>query len=240
MAKRRMREAAFFLLTIFTISCRYAEAPARTSLPVVSVDDAPSTNLASSCVENYDPGIDYFPDKVEFQHSVQVKVSYHPNYKVLSFQPSVLTQETFRYALVQCGTPAPSGFDPHELIRVPAATFVTANQTIGSAIVALGLADRLTGVSSYRGYTAEPIPERIRNKRIEELGGGTHSNIENTLALHPDLYFTFYSVYPQSNMHPKLWEVGIKAAPISDHTETTPLGRAEWLKYLSLFFNKER
>lgn len=41
-------------------------------------------------------------------------------------------------------------------------------------------------------------------------------------------------------MHPKLWETGLHAIPISDHTEPTPLARAEWIKFLALFFNKER
>jgi iron complex transport system substrate-binding protein len=99
--------------------------------------------------------------------------------------------------------------------------------------------DRLTGISSIRAYTVSEIVRRHREGKIHELGGGTHSNIENTLAVRPDLYFTFYSAYPQYNMHPKLWELGIKAVPFSDHTETTPLGRAEWIKYLALFFNAE-
>lgn len=195
--------------------------------------------MQDGCVAAYDPAIDYFPDKVEFRHSVQLAVSYHKHYKVVTFKPSVATQEEFRYALVQCGTPNPDGFPPNQVITVPAPTFATVNQSMGSTVALFGLTDRLTGISSIRAYTVPEILQRHKDGRVQELGAGTHSNIENTLAVRPDLYFTFYSAYPQYNMHPKLWEVGIKAVPFSDHTETTPLGRAEWAKYLALFFNAE-
>jgi iron complex transport system substrate-binding protein len=71
------------------------------------------------------------------------------------------------------------------------------------------------------------------------VGGGTHSNIELAMAVDPDVYFTFYSAYPEFNLHPKLWEAGVTAFPMADHMETTPLGRAEWVKLLALLVNKE-
>jgi iron complex transport system substrate-binding protein len=205
----------------------------------VLVSGGVTSNISHGCVSNYDPAIDYFPEKIQFRHSVQLSVSYHKHYKVVTFRPSVATQEELRYALVQCGAPIPEGFRATEVVTVPVPTFATMNQSMGSTVHLFGLTDRLTGISSIRAYTVPEIVKRHEEGKIHELGGGTHSNIENTLAVRPDLYFTFYSAYPQYNMHPKLWEVGIKAAPFSDHTETTPLGRAEWMKYLALFFNAE-
>lgn len=218
---------AISVLVAALCGCRATHAPSAPARP-------------ADCTALFDPAADYFPDKIAFRHSAQLSVSYHGHYKVLSFKPSVATQETFRYALVQCGTPVPSGFTANEVVTVPAPTFATMDQSMASAAVAMDLTDRLVGIASVRSYTSPVILERHRQGRIEELGAGTHSNIEKALAVRPDLYFTFYSAYPQYNMHPKLWEVGIKAVPFSDHTETTALGRAEWVKYLALFFNTER
>jgi iron complex transport system substrate-binding protein len=205
----------------------------------VEVSGSLVSNILDGCVAKYDPAIDYFPEKLEFRHSVQLTVSYHKHYKVVTFKPSVATQEELRYVLVQCGAPVPEGFASSQIVTVPVPTFATMNQSMGSTIALFGLTDRLTGIASHKAYTVPEILERHKEGKIHELGGGTHSNIENTLAVRPDLYFTFYSAYPQYNMHPRLWEVGIKAAPFSDHTETTPLGHAEWIKYLALFFNAE-
>jgi iron complex transport system substrate-binding protein len=220
-------------------ACKLTRTPEARPTTRVEVSSSLVSNILDGCVAKYDPAIDYFPEKLEFRHSVQLTVSYYKHYKVITFKPSVATQEELRYVLVQCGTPAPEGFGPNQIVTVPVPTFATMNQSMGSAIALFGLTDRLTGISSIRAYTVPEILRRHKEGKVHELGGGTHSNIENTLAVRPDLYFTFYSAYPQYNMHPKLWEVGIKAVPFSDHTETTPLGHAEWINYLALFFNAE-
>jgi iron complex transport system substrate-binding protein len=229
----------FAFLTVLCSACKLTQTPDPRPMARVQVKDALAANIRDGCVANYDPAIDYFPEKLAFRHSVQLSVSYHKHYKVVTFKPSVATQEELRYALVQCGTPTPAGFRANQIVTVPVPTFATMNQSMGSTIALFGLTDRLTGISSIRAYTVPEILQRHKEGKVHELGGGTHSNIENTLAVRPDLYFTFYSAYPQYNLHPKLWEVGIKAVPFSDHTETTPLGHAEWIKYLALFFNAE-
>lgn len=236
MSRKLLAVCAF---VAFGSACKLTRAPDVRSTARVEVGTGSKTNVSDVCVANYDPAVDYFPEKIAFRHSVQLAVTYHKHYKVITFKPSVATQEELRYVLVQCGTPVPEGFQPNEIVTVPVPTFATMNQSMGSAIALFGLTDRLTGISSIKAYTVPAILQRHKEGKVHELGGGTHSNIENTLAVRPDLYFTFYSAYPQYNMHPKLWEVGIKAVPFSDHTETTPLGRTEWMKYLALFFNAE-
>jgi iron complex transport system substrate-binding protein len=69
-------------------------------------------NLQDGCIADYNPAVDYFPEKVQFRHSVQLAVSYHKHYKVATFEPSIATQEKLRYALVQRGAPVPKGFRP--------------------------------------------------------------------------------------------------------------------------------
>ncbi|MBN8731306.1 MAG: ABC transporter substrate-binding protein [Acidobacteria bacterium] len=180
------------------------------------------------------------PGRVSFQHSIQLQVAYGDGYKIVQFRPSVDTRETVRLLLVQCGAPVPSHVAADQVIRIPATSLVSANHSLNAAIETLGLARAVVGVNSFRGVTTPALLHRIRRGEILETGGGVHSNIEKALALNPSLFFTFYSAYPQFNMHPKLWEIGLHAIPISDHTEPTPLARAEWIKFLALFFNKER
>ncbi|MBL8210518.1 MAG: ABC transporter substrate-binding protein [Bryobacterales bacterium] len=179
-------------------------------------------------------------DQVRFTHSIQLKATYRDGYKIVDFQPSVYTQETIRLLLVPCDSAIPRDIAADLVVRTPVSTVVTANYGMNSALEALGLADRVVGVGSFRGVTSPRLKQRITEGKILEVGGGTHSNIEKTLALAPDLFLTFYSAYPQFNMHPKLWETGLRAVPLSDHTEPTPLARAEWIKFLALFFDKER
>jgi iron complex transport system substrate-binding protein len=227
------------LLSLMLAACAQPEVGSRGKLPVRAVSEAPRANLVQHCVENFKDGYDYFPDKLTFRHSAQLSVEYHGHYKVVRFNPAVDTGEQLEYLLVQCGAPRPSGFAKAVTINVPINSFVTQNLAMLAAVADLGLEDRLVGISNTRAVTIPTIAERIEAGKILDVGGGTHSTIERILEASPDVLFTFYSALPNTNQHPKLWEIGVRAVGQADHMEPHPLGRAEWLKFLALLTNQE-
>lgn len=217
-----------------------APVPMQQAVPrdSVKVGRSPQANLATGCVADYRPDTDYFPDKARFEHSAQLRVEYHRNWKRVTFTPAVNTRETLSLVLVQCGTPAPRLGPNDTLVEVPVRSFATANVSLLGASVLLGIDDRLKGVPT-RNTSLPTIARRIEAGATLPIYAATHGNGEQAAALGADLFFTFYSAYPDANIHPLLKRLGVVSAPQSDHTETTPLGRAEWLKYLALFFNAE-
>jgi iron complex transport system substrate-binding protein len=74
---------------------------------------------------------------------------------------------------------------------------------------------------------------------VHEVGGDAHGSIEGIIAIAPEVFLTFYSAYPEANLHPQLQTLGVRAIPQADHHEPHPLGRAEWLKLLALMTNRE-
>jgi iron complex transport system substrate-binding protein len=222
------------------IGCRRYDASAREAHRIIQVSAPLAGNLDNGCPDHYDPALDYFPDKVSLRYSRQLRLTYHNNYKLVEFSPAVHTQETFRYVLVQCGTSAPVGYPDARVIEVPARRFILNDAAYGAAVVRLGLLDRMVGVSSFLGYSTPEIIARGRQGLIHEVGARGHSPIEPAIAIDPDLVFLFYSAYPNSNLHPKLWELGVQGVPMAGHFEPTQLGRSEWIKFLALFFNRER
>lgn len=212
------------------------EPPARSA---VAVGAHPAANLAAGCVADYRAGTDYFPDKTDFVHSAQLKVEYHGNWKRVTFTPSVDTREVLRLVLVQCGTPAPKLGLRDTLVEIPVHDFATANVSLLGASQLLGVDGRLKGVPT-RNVSIPAIAARIENGETIPIYAAQHGNGEQAAALGADLFFTFYSAYPDANIHPLLKRLGVVSAPQSDHTEPTPLGRAEWIKYLALFFNLEK
>ncbi|MCS7288203.1 MAG: ABC transporter substrate-binding protein, partial [Roseiflexus sp.] len=79
-----------------------------TVAPTVAVLEVPTTNLTEGCVTEYDPEIDYFPEKVSLSDSVGWTIEYFNNYKVITvLNPWRDANVQFRYVLVQCGTPPP-------------------------------------------------------------------------------------------------------------------------------------
>lgn len=197
-------------------------------------------SVADSAEAPFDPSRDYFPHKVTIRYASQFRVTYHKHYKVVEFDPTVPTREKIRYVLVQRGTPVPRGFAGAYVVQVPVRRYAMLHQTYLGVLEPLGLKEGLAAIANHRSVTIPWIREAYERKQIREAGVGTHANIEMTIGLNLDVVFLFYSAYPEYNLHPKLQELGQASAMLADQFEPSPLGRAEWIKFLSLFFNRER
>ncbi len=225
-----------------------ATAPT-TAPPAPSASTAPSAarvaevldaNMTEGCVTDYDPDVDYFPDKVTLSRALGWNIEYFNNYKVVSLmRPYPGATESFRYVLVQCGTPAPSDVGDTLIIEVPVKTIVALSTTQFAHLIRLGVLDRLVAVQNFKQINSPDVLAMIEAGKLKEIGGGTDVNIEAALDLQPDLLMTFAASDPTQWDHPKLLEVGLKAVINSEWLEEEPLGRAEWIKYMSLFFNQE-
>ncbi|RYX92189.1 MAG: ABC transporter substrate-binding protein [Comamonadaceae bacterium] len=221
--------------------CMQIDAPPRSPWPAQTFDDGgPAANLDAACVADYRPGVDYFPQKTTFRRSSQLAVEYHPHFKRVRFSPGVSTAETLEYLFVQCGTPVPAHGPFVQVVQVPIQRLVTGNSAMLGALDELGLVDRLYGAESTRSTTVPAVRERVAKGLVHDMWGYGHASIEPVMSVQADVYLSFYSAYPQGNMHPRLWELGVGAIPQADHHEPHPLGRAEWLKLLALLTNREQ
>lgn len=212
-----------------------APTPVPTPRPI-----APVVNLQDGCVKAYSPDVDYFPQKVSLRYAEGFNVEYHKNYKVVTVsRPWRNADTTFRYVLVQCGTPAPSGYEDAQIIQVPVRRFVALSTTHLPGLVKLGLTDRLVGVGNFKYINNLEVRGLIDAGFLTEVGSGAQVDVERVVELKPDLVMTFGIGNPERDAHPKLLEAGLKVAINGEYMESTPLGRTEWIKFLSLFFNAE-
>lgn len=200
---------------------------------------SPEENLHDGCVDSFDPAVDYFPQKLSVAYASGFDVEYHNNYKVVTVtNPWQGAQESFRYLLLQCGTPAPRDVEG-TVIEVPVKNIIAMSTTYLPTIEELGLIDRLIGLDSYVWTTNPAVQARIESGEIAEIGGGAAVNVELTLDLDPALVMTYGTGFADFDTHPVLLEAGIPVALNGDFVEQNPLGRAEWMKFISLFFNRE-
>ena len=205
-----------------------------------SLTTASQTNLVDGCVDNYKADVDYFPNKVLLTQATGFKVEYFKNYKVVKvLTPYRDSQETFQYILVQCGTPTPTGFDNAEIVEVPVNSIVSMANRYLPMLKALGIYNKLVGVDMISAIYDPIVLQMAKDGKIAELGYGAEVNIEQVVNLNPDLIMTYAGRQAQYNAHPKLLEAGLKVAINGEYMESTPLGRAEWLKFIALFFNRE-
>jgi iron complex transport system substrate-binding protein len=235
-----MRISFVIAASLLAIGCGSVHAPPPRTRQVTPLKSPPVGNFNRTCPDTYNPDWDYFPDKVAFEYSTQLKVSYHRHYKVVNLVPSVHPNMPLSYVLYQCGTPRPTGFDAAVYLEVPLQRAVLNNPSLGSTVDALGVVDRLYGVNDLDQYTAPAIVKAGEEGRLLALGTRSSSSIELATTIDTDAVFLFYSANPVYNLHPALRRLGVGAVAVADGQEETPLGRAEWAKFFALFFNEER
>lgn len=202
---------------------------------------AQQANLLDACVTNYDSALDYFPDKVTVDQAEGFTVEYHNNYKRVTLNtPWQDAGEPLQYILVQCGTPAPEIADA-TVIQIPAKTLVSMSTSFLPHLTTQGLLDRVIAIDTALYTNNQAVLEGVQSGSIAEVGGGGSGgdpNIEKLIDLQPDLIMTqrFSSA---DTGYPVIQQAGLPVVINADFLDTSPLGVAEWGKFIALFFNTE-
>lgn len=136
----------------------------------------------------------------------------------------------------------PEGVNPHEglpegkVIRIPVKRVALAHTTHIGFFSELDLLQTIQGVSQRRYVKNRQVKEAIKDGKIKEFGPSHNINIEKLLQANAELLF----VAPfKENKYQKVKDVGVPVAVNSSYMENSPLARAEWIKFVSYFFNRE-
>ena len=105
-----------------------------------------------------------------------------------------------------------------------------------NAFSKLGIINKVIAISESEYIQNPEIRKRFANNHIVDLANNGNFYLEKTLELNPKIIF--YSPYNLAQKHP-LAATNITMIPFFDFLESNPLGRAEWIKFTALFFNKE-
>lgn len=197
------------------------------------------TNLTADCVETFDPTVDYFPAKAEFEYAQGVTVEYFNNYRVVNVLPYAGAENPFQYVLVQCGTPTPEGFDDAQIIETPIQNIVALSTVYLPHLITLGVEDSLLAVDEFDYVNSPEIRTKINAGVIDEIGGGGTVNIELALDLEPDVVLTYASGSAEYDAHPILLDAGIPVVVTSEYLDTSALAQAEWIKLTAMLYNRE-
>ncbi len=251
MQKQRSTRLGTLLLLLLAITLLAAcVAPAPAAAPAADTNTAPQTettaaeaptaNLTDGCVDSYSTEVDYFPEKVELTHTDGFTVVYSNNYKVITIaKPWPGAESALDYVLVQCGTPAPEGYDATQIIEVPVSTIATMSTSYLPFLDSLGIIDRLVAVDDATYVNNPTVLAKAEAGEIAQVGYGSGVNVEQLIDLEPAIIMTYGSGSPDYDAHPVLLNAGLHAVVNAEWLETSPLGRAEWGKFIALFFNQE-
>lgn len=177
------------------------------------------------------------------RHARGLKISQEePGYTVMEVtQPWPGAEKPFRYALVPRDllsriTFPRDAFDA--IIPVPVERVILTSTTHVPALELLGETHRLVGFPQTHLISSPETRELIDKGQVKEVGSNEALNVEEVLALQPDLVIGF-SIASANKTYENLERSGIPVVYNGDWMEESPLGKAEWIKFFAPFFQKE-
>jgi iron complex transport system substrate-binding protein len=180
--------------------------------------------------------------------SVAVKLKYADGFKVSHLGNDLVVEVTYpfqgatsgyRYLLVPKGEEIPAHDASIRVIRTPVEKIVCASTTHIPLLDYLGESDRLVGFPSLDYISSPKMRRRIEAGSVKELGIDKGINLEVLATLKPDVVMG-YTMSGDYGQFKKMEELGIPVVINAEYLEKHPLGRAEWIKFMALFFGKEK
>lgn len=133
----------------------------------------------------------------------------------------------------------PPSISPSEVIRVPVRRIVCTSTTHLAMISAIGESGSVKGFSGTGFLYSKEYNDMISAGSVSEIGYDDNLNKELIIQLKPDLVMMYGIGGESSAFAGKLREMGLKVMFNADYLETSPLGKAEWIKLLGALYAKE-
>ena len=145
----------------------------------------------------------------------------------------------YKYLLVPKGQPVPEHETGVRIISIPLSSIVCTSTTHIPLLDYLEETEKLVGFPSTDYISSEKARKQIDAGKVQELGVDKGLNLERVAMLRPDMVmgYTMNSDYGQFK---KIEDLHVPVVINAEYLEKHPLGRAEWIKFMALFFNKEK
>lgn len=161
------------------------------------------------------------------------------NTRVTVLYPYQGATSSYEYLLIPKGQEPPEHAPDVQVIEVPIETIVCTSTTHIPHLDYLGVSDKLVGFPSTDYVSSEKVRKRIDGGFVKELGVDNGLNLELLYSIKPSMVMG-YTMTSDMRQQKKIQELGIPVIINGEYLESNPLGRAEWIKFTSLFFGKEK
>jgi iron complex transport system substrate-binding protein len=154
-------------------------------------------------------------------------------------QPYQNATSGYNYLLVPKGETAPAHDEQTQIISVPIENIVCTSTTHIPLLDYINETNKLIGFPSTDYISSGKMRKRIDEGKVKDLGIDKSMNIEMLYTLKPSVVMG-YTMTKDLGQLKKIQELGIPVVINAEYLEKHPLGRAEWIKFMALFFGKEK
>ncbi|MCF6278947.1 MAG: ABC transporter substrate-binding protein [Flavobacteriaceae bacterium] len=174
------------------------------------------------------------------KHAQEFEIQLFNDYKKLIIKlPYKDSKQPLEYILLTKGTDLSQFSETDKTIQIPIKNIVVTSTTHIAMLELLGVEHTLVGFPNTKYVSSEKTRKLIDNGNIKELGMDANLNTEILIDLNPDVVIGF-SVNGSNKSLTTAENAGIPVIYNGDWLEETPLGRAEWIKFFGVLFDKEQ
>ncbi|MEW4924721.1 ABC transporter substrate-binding protein [Algibacter sp. 2305UL17-15] len=170
-------------------------------------------------------------------------ITKYKNYSIIEItQPWPNAEKSYKYVIVPKENAAKTSFMKNEfdgIIITPIKKIVVTSTTHIPALELLNVERTLVGFPGTDYISSERIRHRIENGNIRELGKNESLNTEVLLELNPDVVVGF-GIDGGNRSLETIKNSGIPVIFNGDWVESSPLAKAEWIKFFGVLYHKEK
>lgn len=194
--------------------------------------------LLSACgCRNGEPGREE-GDTLSLRYAERISMVRHDGYTHVTMADPWNSGKTLHsYVLVPADGPLPSNLPEGTLIRTPLRKAVVSTSVHCGLIIRLGCRQAIAGICEPQYIHIPWILRQLDEGNITDCGSGLSPTVEKIIDINPDAIFL--SPFQNSGGYGQLDHLGVPIIETADYMESSPLGRAEWMRFYGLLFGAE-
>lgn len=198
-------------------------------LPLLAACGGGNSHFLASSKENKEIKLDYAVNLTLSQSDGVTKAEIS--------NPWDTTRILHTYILVPDSIKIPENLPKGTVVRTPLKRSIIYSSVHNSLVTELGALEAIGGVCDAQYIHQKELADRIASGKVTDCGNSMMPDIEKIIKLQPDAILL--SPFENSGTYGKLGQLGIPIIECADYMETSPLGRAEWMKFYGMLFGKE-
>ena len=176
-------------------------------------------------------------DTLELRYARQLCLVEHEGYtEAIVRNPWKEGERLQTYLLVDKRHPLPDGLPQGTVVRVPLERSLVYSSVHLSLLDELEALPAVGGVCDASYIQLSAVTEGLRHGSVADCGSSLNPDLERIIDLRPDA--VLLSPFENSGGYGRIDQLGIPLVECADYMETSPLGRAEWMRFFGRLYGK--
>lgn len=180
------------------------------------------------------------PSTNEVKYASAFEINNYPNLTVLKVtKPWPNASKGLTYVCAKNKALIPDSLKQYPFIQVPLKNIVVTSTTHISSMVNLNSEHTLKGFPHTEYISSHNVRKLIDSGLVKDLGESEKLNFEKTIDLKPHAIVAL-SIDDNVSAFEQFEKAGIPVIYNADWLEASPLGKAEWIKFFGVLFDKQK